>query len=357
MNTKIFSTLEILLIFILTTLVVSCGDDSLDDPFLVCKAEEHDCEYNIYAKARGILTVTKGSSRKHYVLTEKGLKKAVVKEGEPVSYNPRTKLAVVEERTDSSVEISIVNTENGKIIFSGIEIPVFDEVHDEENEEFALLSSPTVESGCVADDGTVILLVDYEQPKILRSKRFDFLFVYEKGDAKKAKKYVFPNLWNSQEKESSETERPEAGFEESPLGIQCGKEGAIYLFSAKIWASGYFSESVPPIYAHEKLNLNPKDGEANITSGDFIAFNGISSYYYSEKTKTLYTFSINAVSDAAVLRTLKLGEYETPGEIVEKEDGRFLFSETADGKPLVFFVKNRKGAGEEQRLELLDLQF
>ena len=46
--------------------------------------------------------------------------------------------------------------------------------------------------------------------------------------------------------------------------------------------------------------------------------------------------------------------YELPEEPVEKEGGEFLFSETPDGKPLIFFVKTRSHL-EEQRIELLPL--
>lgn len=320
----------------------------------MCKAEEYDCEYNIYAKAHGIFTITKGSSRRHYILTEKGLKQAKIKEGEPVAYNMRTKLAVVEEATDSSIEIFVVDTENGETISSGIELPIFNDLSRDENGRFSLLQYPTVESGCITDDGTVILLVSYVSAPILND-RGDFLFVYEKGDAKKVEKYVFPDL---QTLEKNIENRMNPGFEESPLGIQCGKDGSIYLFSAKIWGSAYFHEQVPPVYALEKLNLTPQDGKTDITPFAFVAFNGLSSYYYSEKDETFYAFlSGESGEDASVLRTLKFGESEIPDEIIKKSVGRFIFSGTEDGRPLVFFLKDRNGADEEQRLELLDLQF
>ena len=56
--------------------------------------------------------------------------------------------------------------------------------HKEENEEFTKLTDPSIESACVTDDGTVVLLVTYEQ-LYNYSKELNFIFVYEKGKAKK----------------------------------------------------------------------------------------------------------------------------------------------------------------------------
>jgi len=342
-------------LFLLVTLFFcSCGDETT---FVVCKANEHDCEYDIYPKAGEILTVTKGSSRKHYILTENGLKKAKIKEGEPLAYNPVNKLAVIEEKTDSSIEVSVIDTENGKTVSSGIEIPIFEEEHEEENEKFSLLSSPSVESACITGDGTVILLVDYDQmPTDLYSEHFSFLFVYEKGSAKNIRKYAFPN---SEKKHFLHTllreEAPQIGFEESPLRIQCGKNGEIYLLSAKIWESDY-TGTFQSVYNLEKVDLDPQEGKSNITHAALIAFDEMQSCYYSEKEKRIYAFLKQGKSaENAVLRTLELGESEIPDKVIEKEDGRFFFSETKDGSPLVFFLKNRKNAGEEQRIELIDI--
>ena len=55
-----------------------------------------------------------------------------------------------------------------------------------------------------------------------------------------------------------------------------------------------------------------------------------------------------------ILHKISLSEgYELPDEPVEKENGEFLFSETTNGKSLVFFIKNRTNPDEEEKLELI----
>jgi hypothetical protein len=79
---------------------------------------EYDCNYQ--HKIPGIITLTKGSSRKHYILTENGMKKTKIEEGEPVAYNPETSAVIVKEVTDSSIDLFAVNALNGNIISSEI---------------------------------------------------------------------------------------------------------------------------------------------------------------------------------------------------------------------------------------------
>ena len=378
MNTNhIFSfTISIFLL----VFIVSCSDDSSfypDDPFLICKAEDSSCEYEYHAP--GFVTITKGSRRKHFILTENGLKNSKIKEGEPVAYNPVNKLMLVKAITDSAIEISVVSSENGRTVSSGIELPIFkfsqDEIPYGETGDFEYLSIPFLWSGCLQDDGTVVLLVNYKEPdpnelihgRLARflQKSYDFLFVYEKGDAQNVKKFAFPDRLTQKNGETGVN----SGVAEEPREIQCGKNGEIYLFSEKNWENGHDSDS-PDIYGifrpkysfplgwnFEKIELDSQKGSKNIENLGFIAFDERIYYnYFSEKKKRIFTFSDSRKSKEKVfLRRLELGESEIPYEPVEKEKGRFLFSETSNGKPLVFFVKTRKNAGEEERLELLNL--
>lgn len=366
-------------IFLLIS-IFSCSDDSSfypNDPFLICKAEDSFCEYEYHAP--GFVTITKGSRRKHFILTENGLKNSKIKEGEPVAYNPVNKLVLVKAITDSAIEISAVNSENGRTVSSGIELPVFkfsqEEIPYGETEDFEYLSIPFLWSGCIQNDGTVVLLVNYKEPdpnelihgRLARflQKSYDFLFVYEKGNAKNVKKFAFPDRFTQKNGETDAN----SSLAEEPREIQCGKNGAIYIFSEKNWESGPDSDthdiygifgrkySSPLGWNFEKIELNPQNGAENIQNLGLIAYKEKIYYnYFSEKEKQIFTFSDDGESEKNVLlRRLELGEYEIPDEPVEKENGRFLFSETSDGKPLVFFVKTRKNAGEEERLELLNL--
>ena len=336
----------------LSITIVACNADLFhaEAPFLICKAGDFSCEYE--HNIPGFVTIAKGSERQHFILTENGLKKSKIEEGEPLAYNPKNNLALVKETTDSGIEISIINTETGKTVSSEIRIPKFEKEHKEENEEFSRLTDPSIESACVTDDGTVVLLVTYEQ-LYNYSKELNFIFVYEKGEAKNIKKYAFRNSTNIDETTAEEDEIP-GWSEDSPLKIQCGKDGGIYLLTAKIRRSDFALKSFRPVYNLDRVNL--KTGKTEFTNIAFIAFDRLHSAYFSEKEMKLYSFLNDPESkEKAVLRTLELGEYEFPDEPVEKDDGSFLFSETPDGKVLVFFVKNRKNSEEEQRLELLDL--
>lgn len=366
-------------LFFLLISLISCSDESLfypDDPFLICKAEDYSCEYE-YSVPK-FVTITKGSRRIHFILTENGLKNSRIKEGEPVAYNPWNKLMLVKATTDSSIEISVVDSENGRTLSSAIELPVFkfdqNEIPYGETEDFEYLSEPFLWSGCIQNDGTVVLLVTYKEPdpnEMIHGKlaRFlqrseDFLFVYEKGNAKNVKKFVFTDKFPQKDGETDQSR----GFAEEPREIQCGKNGEIYLFSEKTWESESSSDapqfygilhpkySFPLGWNFEKIELDTQKSAGNIENSAFIAYKERIYYnYFSEKENAIFTFSDDRESKKNILlRKLELGESEIPGSSLTKEDGRFLFSETADGKPLVFFVKTRKNSGEEQRLELLD---
>ena len=364
MNTN--RTLSFTILIFLLISAVSCSDDSSfypEDPFLICKAGDSSCEYEY--NALGFVTITKGSRRIHFILTEDGLKNSKIKEGEPVAYNPSNKLMLVKTTTDSSIEISVVNSENGKTVSSGIELPVFkfdqDQIPYGESEDFEYLSIPFLWGGCIRNDGTAVLLVNYKEPepndivngKLARflQKSYDFLFVYKKGDAKDVKKFAFQDKLEQNN-----------GVAEEPREIQCGKNGAIYLFSEKSWEGEADYGILRPKYSFplgwhlEKIELDLQKNTENIEHLAFIAYQEQIHYnYFSEKEKTVFTFSDDSGSrEKNLLRRLELGESEIPDEPVEKEGGRFLFAETPDGKPLVFFVRTRKNAGEEERLELLN---
>lgn len=350
MNTNHY--LSFVLLIFLSIAIVACNADLFhpEDPFLICKAGDFSCEYE--HNIPGFVTIAKGSERQHFILTENGLKKSKIEEGEPLAYNPKNNLALVKETTDSGIEISIINAETGKDVSSEIKIPKFEKEHKEENEEFSKLTDPSVSSACLTDNGTAVLLVTYEQ-LYNYSKELNFIFVYEKGEAKNAKKYAFRNPMNFDDTTGEEDEIP-GWSEDSPLEIQCGKDGSIYLLTAKIRRSDFALKSFRPVYNLDRVNL--KTGKTEFTNIAFIAFDRLHSSYYSEKEKKIYNFLNDTESnEKAILRILEPGEYEIPEVPVEKEDGSLLFSETPDGKVLVFFVKNRKNSEEEQRLELLDL--
>ena len=348
MNTKNFLTFSILIF--LFTLLVSCTSE---DRFVICGISEYDCDYQ--HRIPGIITVTKGSSRVHYILTQKGLKKAEIKEGEPVAYNPETGAAVVKEVTDSSIDLFSVNAFNGNVISS--EIVLKPERTEKNGKHF--FAFPKLLSSCVQNDGTIALLVRYENLLSGSSRTNDpqqyseeeisvSLYLYEKGNTKKPEKYLFPN-----------DEPSEGGFGgyfwEEPKNLQCtGKE--IYLFSEKNHANeiSLFYRSQPN-WILGRINLNPQKDEANIDDLALIAYDDTLFNYYSKKENTVYTTVQSSEKDKALLRITGLNEgYELPEIPVEKEGGEFLFSETADGKPLIFFVKTRSHQ-EEQRLELLPL--
>ena len=353
MNTKHFSISSIFVFLLL--FLISCTSE---DSFLICGDSEYDCDYQ--HRIPGIVTITKGSSRKHYILTEKGLEKAVIKESEPIAFDPESGIALVKELTDSSIEIFTVNARSGKKISSEIVLKP-ERIEGKDGEQ--ILSIPTLLSSCVQNDGTVILLLNYENLPVIGNEyseaageTLDFLYVYEKGEMKNLKKYVFP------QDENSEKEFEEAGvpiFEE-PREIQCiGK--SVYVFSEKTYGNmeEFFGKYYPqPNWLLSMVNLDMKKEGALLENIALIAYDDIRFNRYFEKEKLVYTLTHSSENDAAdLLRVLKLNEgYEIVEEPFKKGDGEFLFSETAEGKPLIFFVKTREGV-EEQRLDLLTLGF
>ncbi|MBO4710797.1 hypothetical protein J5681_02635 [bacterium] len=317
---------------------------------VICKASEYDCDFQ--HQVSGIITVTKGSSRTHYILTEKGMKKAKIKDNEPIAYNPRTETALVKELTDSSIDIFSVDTSNGKMLSS--EIVLKPERINKNGEPF--LAFPNLLSSCIQNDGTIILLVNYENLLIDKTDSkyseaaldsVDFLYVYEKGDSKKLKKYIFP-----QNKISDNEKNHDYSWEE-PQTIQCTR-GNIYLFSEKHYANDEaFYHASRPIWLLRKINLNPQKEEKNITPFALIAYDDIRFAHYFEKENAVYSITCSLEEATGQLRVLRLNKgYELPEEVIEKKDGEFLFSETSDGKPLIFFAKTRNSV-EEQKLELL----
>ncbi|MBO7127475.1 hypothetical protein J6W78_08035 [bacterium] len=321
---------------------------------LICRVSEYDCDYQ--HRIPGIITVTKGSRRVHYILTKRGLEKAEIKEGEPVAYNPETGTAVIKEATDSSIDIFTVDTGNGKILSS--EIVLKPERTEKNGKHF--FAFPKLLSGCVQNDGTLALLVQYENllsdssriindPQHYSEEGISVaLYLYEKGDAKKPKRYAFPQ---------DEPPEGEAGdyFWEEPKQLQCtGKE--IYLFSEKNHTNeiSLFYKSQPN-WILSRINIDPKQEEASITDKALIVYDNIIFNYYSKKENTVYTTVQASEKDKTILRITGLNEgYELPEIPIEKEGGEFLFSETTDGKPLIFFVKTRSHL-DEQRIELLPL--
>ena len=167
---------------------------------MICKNSEYDCDYQ--HKIPGIITVTKGSSRIHYILTPKGLKKAEIKEGEPIAYNPETGAAVIKEATDSSIDIFTVDTENGKELSSEIPLKPEKSLNEKGKTFYAF---PKLLSSCVQNDGTIALLVQYENllsdsSRIISDPRHYSeesatisvsLYLYEKGRQKERSAIIF----------------------------------------------------------------------------------------------------------------------------------------------------------------------
>ena len=348
MNTKHFPNFSIIILLIL--IFVSC---SSEDPSVVCKTSEYDCDYQ--HRIPGIVTITKGSSRVHYILTQKGLQKSEIKEGEPVAYNPETGAAVIKETTDSSIDILIVNAKNGKIISP--EIPLKPEkTLSEKGKNF--YAFPKLLSACVQNDGTIVLLVRYENllsnsednPKYSEAdpESIHYLYVYEKGDVKKLKKHIFP------QNEPAEGSLGDYFWEE-PKYIQCtGKD--IYLFSEKNHVNevSLFHGS-QPVWILSRIDLDSTKDDSSIIDTALLAYDDITFNYYSKKENRVYTTLHSSEKEKTVLRITSLKEgYELPEIPVEKEGGEFLFSATSDGTPLIFFVKTRSHL-EEQRIELLPL--
>ena len=154
MNTKHFPAFSFFILILISTLV-SC---SSEDPFVVCKISEYDCDFQQHTA--GIITITKGSRRKHYILTEKGMVRAEIKEGEPLSYNPVTGTALVKEVTDSSIDVFTVDARSGHELSSVISLKP--KMTGRDGKPFFAL--PTLLSGCTMNDGTILLLVNYEKP-------------------------------------------------------------------------------------------------------------------------------------------------------------------------------------------------
>jgi hypothetical protein len=348
LNTKQLLTFSII-IFISTLILLSC---SSEDPFVICKMSEYDCNYQ--HKIPGIITLTKGSSRKHYILTENGMKKTKIEEGEPVAYNPETSAVIVKEVTDSSIDLFAVNALNGNIISS--EIVLKPERTDKNGKHF--FAFPKLLSGCIQNDGTIALLVQYENllsdsSRINDPRHYseesaaitDSLYLYEKGDAKKLKKYSFP------QDEPSEGNLGDYFWEE-PQYIQCSGK-SIYIFSEKNHANEISLLKSQPNWILSKIDLDSGKEKTSIKDIAFIAYDNIWFNYYSEKENAVYSSIQSSEKDKATLRITGLNEgYELPETPVEKEDGNLLFSETSGGKPIVFFVKTRNSL-DEQRIELM----
>ena len=348
MNTKQFPTFSFF-VLILLSIIVSC---SSEDPFVVCKVSEYDCDYQ--HQIPGIITITKGSSRRHYILTEKGMKRAEIKEGEPVAFNPATGTALVKEVTDSSIDVFSVDTRNGEALSS--EISLKPKMTGKDGKSF--FAVPTLLSSCIRNDGTIVLLINYEKPEFTdsgaASESYDFLYVYEKGDVKKLKKYMFPY---DEEPESEVEEKAGQYFWEEPKKIQCDEKN-IYVFSERNYASGdFFRRNPQPNWVLDKISTEGKEEKTEITGIAFIAYDNITFNHYSEKENAVYSFTRSSENEKETteLRVLRPDEEgEIPEEPLEKEGGNFLFSETSEGKPLIFFLKTRSHL-EEQRIELLPL--
>lgn len=323
----------------------SCNIVSGDkDPFLICKASEYDCDYQ--HQIPGIITVTKGSSRKHYTLTEKGMERIKIKEGEPLAFDRKSKVALVKEFTDSSIDIFTVNTDSGERISSKISLKP-KSIKNENGKP--MLSIPTLLGSCLQNDGTIILLLNFEFADLgIKSESRDFLYVYEKGDRKKLKKYPF--LQENRQKTAGQDD-----FSSEDLhNIQC-VGSSIYVFSEKDYdESMYYSKYYPqPNWFLNKIILDTEKIEANIENLALIAYDDVRFNNYSEKENAVYTVMHNS-DKTTELRIIRLNDgYEIPDEPIEKTDGEFLFSETTEGKMLVFFVKNRTNPDEEERLELI----
>lgn len=345
MNTKHFPAFSFF-IFILLSILVSC---SSEDPFVVCKVSEYDCDFQQHTA--GILTVTKGSSRKHYILTEKGMKRAEIKEGEPVAFNPVTGAAVVKETTDSSIDIFTVDTRSGNELSSTISLKP--KMTGKDGKPFFAL--PTLLSSCVMNDGTIVLLVNYEKPQFsgpeAAAENYNFLYVYEKGDAKKLKKYTFP--YDEESGDEAAAKRDEYFWDE-PKNIQCSGE-RIYIFSERSYTGGEFFFYRPqPNWVLNQIDIRPQQEESVLTPVALIAYDNVLFNLYSEKENTVYSLIHFSEKEKEVLRTLNLADgYELPDEQLERENGEFLLSVTPDGRILVFFIKIRGSIEEEEKIEPL----
>lgn len=330
------------LLFFSLTIIISC---SSENPFAICKVREYDCDYQ--HRIPGIITITKGSSRKHYFLTEKGLEKIRIKEGEPLAFNPKNRLAIAKEVTDSSIDIFTIDTDSGKRISPNISLKPHS-IKDENGQ--TLLSVPILLSSCIQNDGTIVLLLNFEFGNLENtSYNRVFLYVYEKGDIKKIKKYDLPHY-------TLDENGYKGNYAERPHNLQC-TGGDIYLFSEKNYSNGnpyydkYYSQ---PNWFLNKINLDPQKNEANTEILAFIAYDDIRLNRYSEQENTIYTVAFSSEDEMEILHKISLSEgYELPDEPVEKENGEFLFSETTNGKSLVFFIKNRTNPDEEEKLELI----
>lgn len=337
LNTKIT-----LLIFLLLFLLVSCDSN---DHFVICKASEYDCDYQ--HTIPGIITVTKGSSRKHYILTEKGMKKTGIREGEPVAYNPETGTAAVKEITDSSIEIFTVDIRNGRQLSPAISFKP--NMTSRDGKPF--FAVPELRDSCILNDGTLVLLVSYENNYSRTALgSYYFLYVYDKGKTKNPGKYIFREEEIPKNTGIGITDKP---FWDEQKNIQCtGKN--IYLFSERNYLTGEFFYRNPQTnIVLNRIDISPQ-GEAEISDITIVAYDNVIYEYYSEKEHAVYTVAQSSEDKTETLRILKLNEeYELPEEPIERTNGEFLFSETDDGKPLVFFVETRKNI-EEQRLEILN---
>lgn len=280
------------------------------------------------------------------------MKRTEIRDGEPVAYNTKTKTAVIKEVTDSSIEIFTVDTVKGKKLSP--EIVLKPERVTKNGRPF--FAFPTLLGGCVQEDGTIILLVNYENLLITKNQKMpyseeaaesiDVLYVYEKGDIKNLKKYMFPQNEPSDGKNGGY-------FWEEPRDIQCSEKG-IYLFSEKNYTDDdTFYHVYKPVRLLEKVELSPQKDDKNISTAALIVYDDIRFNYYSEKENAVYVFTRFFESKTTEIHILGLEDgYEIPEEPVEKTNGEFLFSETQDGRPLIFFVKTRTNI-EEQKIELL----
>ena len=343
MNTKHFPAFSFF-IFILISILVSC---SSEDPFVVCKVSEYDCDYQ--QLTAGILTVTKGSHRRHYILTEKGMRRAEINEGEPVGFNPETGIAVIKEVTDSSIDVFTIDTRSGKETSSAISLKP--KMKGKDGKPFFAL--PTLLSSCVMNDGTVVLLVNYDKPQFsgpeAAAESYDFLYVFEKGDPEKFKKYAFPY----DEGSDDETDEEPEYFWDEPRNIQCiGEE--IYLFSERSYAGGgFFFHNPQQNWILSRIKTAPQKEEPDMTPLAIVAYDNVVFNFYSVEENAVYSI-LHYSEEMEALRKLHLTDgYELPDEPLEKENGNFLLSAAPDGRMLVFFLQTRASIEEEQRIEPL----
>ena len=345
MNTKSFPATFSIFFFLLPVLIACTSEDR----FLICRNSEYDCDFQHHIP--GIVTITKGSSRKHYILTDKGLEESGIKESEPIAFNHENGIALVKELTDSSIEIFTADARSGKKLSSGILLKP-ERIAEKEGEP--LLAVPTLLSSCVRNDGSIILLLNYEKLELTdfetSSESSDFLYIYEKGKTKNPKKYVFPK----NDPKDNESEKGDYFFE-TPREIQCTDEN-IYVFSEKTYGNRepYFDKYYPqPNWILCGTNPDPHKEEAPLGDIALIAYDDIRFNRYFKKENAVYTVTRSSEEETPHLHILSLNKgYELPEEPIEKGEGEFLFSERPDGRPLLFFVGTRNGV-EEQRLELI----